>query len=221
MADDDVTRAKSELRARLRAERRSRYGGTDGARRRLAEGRELLTHAGPLLELVTARITQSGRCRVAAFHPTPTEADVMPLAAALVSLGAEVVFPAEAGAELEWIAWDGQASFVPSAGKGFGKEPPGPRLGTDALAGASLVLAPALAVDRGGARIGHGAGYYDRALLHLPPDSPVVAVIHPAELLPAGTVPRERHDLPVGAVLTAHGLHRVEGQAAPASHEGP
>lgn len=211
---DDVDPAqtaqlKRELRGRLRAERRRRYGDDTGSRRRAAEGEALVRHAAPLLELVTAALASTGVARVAAYHPTPTEADVMPLAAALASRGAQVVFPAAAGHELEWITWDGHSAFLPSPGKGFGREPEGERLGPHALEQAVLVLAPAVAVDRTGTRIGHGAGYYDRALPHRPAGTPVVAVIHPSELLEPGTLPREAHDVPIDAVLTAEGLHVI------------
>ncbi|MCT1438026.1 5-formyltetrahydrofolate cyclo-ligase, partial [Brachybacterium paraconglomeratum] len=133
-------------------------------------------------------------------------ADVMPLASALAARGAELVFPAAAGAELEWIRWDGVSDFADSPGRGFGKEPRGERLRPDALSGAVLVLAPALSVDRSGTRIGHGAGFYDRALTTLPAEARVVVVIHPHELLGAGTLPREEHDVPIREVLTADGF---------------
>lgn len=209
-APDDLTTRKQDLRRRLRAARRERYGEDPG--RRAREAGQLVDRAAPLLELVdqeAARRRAEGAepPRVAAFHPTATEADVMPLAAELAARGAELVFPAAAaGRDLEWIRWDGRSEFVASPGRGFGKEPRGERLGTSALARAVLVLAPALALDRAGTRIGHGAGYYDRALLSVPAGCRVVAVVHPSELLPAGSLPREEHDVPIPEVLTADGI---------------
>jgi 5-formyltetrahydrofolate cyclo-ligase len=210
-ADDPTahrTARKQALRRGLRAARRDAYGADP--ERRALEARRLLAHAEALLALVEREVTARGKQgapapRVAAFHPTPTEADVMPLAAELAARGAELVFPASAGPELEWVRWDGTSAFVDSPGRGFGKEPTGERLGTDALAQAVLVLAPALAVDRSGTRIGHGAGYYDRALTTLPSAARVVAVVHPDELLAAGSLPREDHDVPIPEVLTAEG----------------
>ena len=208
-APADLTAQKQDLRRRLRAARKERYG--EDPARRAREARLLLDRAAPLIDLV-ARQAAHRRAegaeppRVAAFHPTPTEADVMPLAAELTARGAELVFPAAAGRELEWIRWDGVSDFVASPGRGFGKEPVGERLGTDALARAVLVLAPALAVDRTGTRIGHGAGFYDRALLSVPEGSRVVAVVHPSELLAPGALPREEHDVPIPEVLTADGI---------------
>lgn len=206
---EDRAAQKQALRRSLRAARRQSYGADPG--RRAQEARQLLARAAELLALVDRhvadrRATGSTAPRVAAFHPTPTEADVTPLAAELAARGAELVFPAAAGAELEWIAWDGVSDFADSPGRGFGKEPDGARLGTDALAQAVLVLAPALAVDRSGTRIGHGAGYYDRALTTLRADARVVAVVHPGEVLGAGALPREAHDVPIPEALTADGI---------------
>ena len=45
-------------------------------------------------------------------------------------------------------------------------EPAGPWLPAAALGEASVVLVPALAVDRTGARLGRGRGFYDRTLVH-------------------------------------------------------
>jgi 5-formyltetrahydrofolate cyclo-ligase len=84
-----------------------------------------------------------------------------------------------------------------------------------------MVLVPALAVDRSGARLGQGGGYYDRMLAELASLAQaarhlgsgtaarasaeqvrIVAVVHDEELLPAGAVPREGHDQLMMAVLT-------------------
>lgn len=147
---------------------------------------------------------------ISAFSPMLLEADVMVLVRALLSRGARTLFPVDTGTDaLDWALWDGASEFVRSPGRGFGSEPTGPRLGIDALRTAHLVLAPALAVDRSGTRLGHGGGYYDRALRHVRPGVRVVAVVHPHELLEAGTLPQEPHDRRVDAVLTADELWTV------------
>ena len=75
----------------------------------------------------------------------------------------------------------------------------------------ALVLLPALAVDGAGTRLGQGGGHYDRTLALLPstrPGRPVLAaVVRDPELLPAGALPREAHDVPVDAALTPSGWH--------------
>ena len=104
-------------------------------------------------------------------------------------------------ADLDWAEYP-----APLAPARFGLlEPAGPRLGPDAVSTAELVLAPALAVDRAGRRLGQGGGSYDRALIRA--RAPVVAVLYDEEVLDA--VPVEPHDRLVGGVLTPQaGLHR-------------
>jgi 5-formyltetrahydrofolate cyclo-ligase len=78
-------------------------------------------------------------------------------------------------------------------------------LGPEALGDCQLVLAPALAVDRSGTRLGQGGGWYDRALRFAAPEALVIAVCFPWELLPAGVVPRDAHDVPMAGALTWNG----------------
>lgn len=196
---------KAAWRRVLRARRRALYSGEQGQARRRREALALLQHAAPLLEPLAERPASPGPARMAVFSPLALEADVMPLARAARSYGVELLFPADAGGPcLDWVLWDGGA-FTASPGTGFGTEPSGPRLGASALRGVDLVLAPALAVDRSGTRIGHGGGYYDRALDGAG-EVPVVVVVHPHEVLAAGSLPREATDIPVTRALTADGL---------------
>jgi 5-formyltetrahydrofolate cyclo-ligase len=77
-------------------------------------------------------------------------------------------------------------------------------LGLDAIAEASVVLVPALAVDRSGHRLGRGGGSYDRALTRVKGGRPVLAVVHDEEVLDA--IPVEHHDVSVDGALTPSGL---------------
>ena len=81
---------------------------------------------------------------------------------------------------------------------------PGTSLGLDAIADASVVLVPALAVDRNGHRLGRGGGSYDRALTRVRDGRPVLAVVHDEEVLEA--LPVENHDVPVAGALTPSGV---------------
>jgi 5-formyltetrahydrofolate cyclo-ligase len=104
--------------------------------------------------------------------------------------------------DLDWAAYDG--TLV--AGRTLARllEPPGPRLGLEAIASAEIVLVPALAVDASGARLGRGGGSYDRALARVRPGVPVIALLYPGELVPV--LPAEPHDRPVTGALTPSGL---------------
>ena len=79
-------------------------------------------------------------------------------------------------------------------------EPAGPWLPPTALAEASVVFVPALAVDRAGARLGRGRGFYDRTLVMRNPHARVIAVVRDDELL--DEVPHEAHDVPMTHALT-------------------
>ncbi len=87
------------------------------------------------------------------------------------------------------------------------------------VAEASVVYVPAVAVDRAGARLGRGRGFYDRTLVLRDPDARLIAVVRDEELL--DEVPHEPHDVPMTHALTpGHGLvelARVSSREAPAA----
>lgn len=80
------------------------------------------------------------------------------------------------------------------------REPPPPWLPADAVREATLILVPALAVDRRGARLGRGAGFYDRTLGLVAATTALVAVVRDDELL--DRLPAESHDVPMTHALT-------------------
>lgn len=82
----------------------------------------------------------------------------------------------------------------------------GAPLGRAAVASCDVVLVPALAVDRGGVRLGRGGGSYDRALPRV--RGLVVALLHEGELLDE-SLPAQPHDAPVHAVALPSGLLRL------------
>jgi 5-formyltetrahydrofolate cyclo-ligase len=163
---------------------------------------------------------------VAVYLSMASEPGTGPLIDGLLARGTEVIVPvASAEGSLEWVRFDPDTHVTRSA---LGvPEPDGPRLEVDAIAGAGLVIAPALAVDHAGWRLGRGGGYFDRALTHAqaggtsPPSSPlrseqggapssrgtICALVYADELLPQ--VPHEDHDVPVELVVTEAGIFRV------------
>lgn len=201
---------KRRYRAALRRHRIAVYGERDPFdAATIAEAAALRARVGEVLELLD--VHPADPRPIAAFAPTATEPPLVPALDELVVRGHTLIFPVATGTEtVTWRPWSGDGSiadFTASAGRGFGAEPDtgDDDLGATALARAKAVFAPATLVDRSGTRLGHGGGYYDRALAHLR-EAPVIAVVHPDELLAAGTLPREEHDLPVDAVVTAEGV---------------
>lgn len=68
-----------------------------------------------------------------------------------------------------------------------------------------MIIAPGLAFDEKGTRLGFGGGCYDKflhSLLALPKKIPVVALAFDFQVLPAGKIPKEGHDKEVDAVIT-------------------
>lgn len=70
-----------------------------------------------------------------------------------------------------------------------------------------LVLAPGVAFDRHGGRLGQGGGDYDRLLSRLRPDCLTIGWCHDFQLVDA--VPTEPHDRRVGLLITPAGRHPV------------
>jgi 5-formyltetrahydrofolate cyclo-ligase len=135
---------------------------------------------------------------VAAYYSVGAEPDTRGLVYALWKRGTYVLLPLlRPDGDLDWASYEGPDSLVPGP-RGL-REPGEPPRGIEAVARADVVLAPALAVDHAGNRLGRGGGSYDRALARVGPLIPVIALVYDAELL--GHVPAERHDTPVRAVV--------------------
>ena len=138
----------------------------------------------------------------ALFVPTPLEPD-MSLALGLFPRALLPVLLDEAGAPLgepRWGLWEAGRALVtlgrPPA------QPDGEARGAESLNEADLIIIPALAASADGTRLGQGGGWYDRALTHRSPGVPVVAAIFDDEVLEAGIIPAEPHDVPVDAIVT-------------------
>ena len=115
--------------------------------------------------------------------------------------GTTVLVPVvSANAPLDWCRHPS-----PTVRGAFGiAEPAGPRLGVEAIADASVVLVPALAVDRLGHRLGRGGGHYDRSLaLIRSPAVELIAIVFDEEVL--AEVPVDPHDRAVTSVVTPAG----------------
>jgi 5-formyltetrahydrofolate cyclo-ligase len=169
------------------------------ARRRARTSAERAAAAAALTPALLRGL--AGTRTMAAFAPEETEPGFGRLPAAYTQLGARVLLPVTPadGVELAWAVDTGRLA----PGRYGLLEPVGPRLGPTAIGTAEVVVVPALAVDRGGIRLGRGGGYYDRALLHARADAVLVAVVFDDELV--DELPAETHDRRVTAVVTPSG----------------
>lgn len=64
-----------------------------------------------------------------------------------------------------------------------------------------LMVVPGLAFDKGGHRLGHGGGYYDRFLEKAPPDMTTVALAFDFQVV--NELPRHSTDVPVSRILVS------------------
>jgi 5-formyltetrahydrofolate cyclo-ligase len=70
-----------------------------------------------------------------------------------------------------------------------------------------LIVAPGLAFDRRGGRLGYGKGYYDRLLHQIRPDATKLAVCFECQLFPE--IPVLPHDIRMDMVVTENAVYRV------------
>lgn len=195
--------SKHEWRRRIRAQRADRYRGPAIAR----SAQEIHPHLSALIEQRAATVDRP--LVIAGFSPMGGEASPKKALREAARAGHTILLPTYAGEMLGWKEWDGVEDLQPSAGKMFGPEPSGTDHGKDGLKDADVIIAPALALDRSGTRLGHGKGYYDRALVHRRSEATLVALVHRDELLEAHSLPRENHDVVFTFVLTEDGVTEI------------
>jgi 5-formyltetrahydrofolate cyclo-ligase len=204
-AGSDVEDFKESLRSSIREARKLR------SPRQRSVAADALAHVIETIPEVAA-----ARC-VSVYAARPGEPDTTPLLDHLAARGVRVLLPVlGAGLQRDWAEYAGSDDLRQRA-PGRPPEPGTPTLGAGALADADVVVAPALAIDSDGTRLGQGGGWYDRALQNLRPGVRVIGVIFPEELYDATVrpLPRQAHDRPVDAVATPRGWHvlRPEGSS--------
>jgi 5-formyltetrahydrofolate cyclo-ligase len=182
--------AKAALRRMLRGRRAAR-----SAEEMASAGNALAAYADAL-----------GPGPIAAFVGIGGEPPTLALLAALHARGVRVLLPLlREDYDLEWADYEGPAGQLAEGRHGV-LQPATPSLGLDGIGEAALVLAPALAVDGEGRRLGQGGGSYDRALART--HAPVLALVFDDELL--DEVPAEEHDQTINGTLTpARGVRRL------------
>ncbi len=134
---------------------------------------------------------------VAGYHALKGEIDPAPLLAALAAAGYALALPRMVD---EGLAFHAYRAGDPLEKGAFGVAEP---LASAPMVQPGIILAPLVAFDRRGHRLGYGKGFYDRAF-----------VAHPAALgigLAFGVqevvrVPDEAHDRPLAAIITETGI---------------
>ena len=201
---------KTTLRAEVRSRRRAQRAGTPILEapstpefsRSPIPVRDRTEASGITRQIRALASSMGGVTLPALFVPTPLEPD-MSLTLGLFERALLPILLDEAGAPLgapRWGLWEAGRALVtlgrPPA------QPDGEAQGAESLKEADLLVIPALAASVDGTRLGQGGGWYDRALMHRSPGVPVVAAIFDDEVLEAGIIPAEPHDVPVDAIVT-------------------
>jgi 5-formyltetrahydrofolate cyclo-ligase len=148
-------RVKDELRTRLGAIRRA-----VPADARAARAARIVEHVRRLPEWTTSRVG-------AAYGARRGEADPPALVAEARAAGRTVVLP-RTDVERDTITWHVAREDAVLERGSFGVLEPPANAELVQLDRIDLVLVPAIAVDERGHRLGHGRGFYDRALRDMP-----------------------------------------------------
>lgn len=151
---------------------------------------------------------------VAAFMSIRTEPDTNALCRAVLAGGRPLFLPRVASrTRLAFHRLEGTGALEQLVAGGFGLHEPAtsaPQIARlSRREGVDLVIVPGLGFGRDGARLGYGAGYYDRALGEAEPeDRPVTVALVFARLInpPEGLPPVEDHDVRVDHLLSEDGL---------------
>lgn len=190
-----------ELRASLRAQRSAISVPMEERAERLADA--VIAH--PVI--ATLEPGSWVTCYSSYRDEPPTRA----LLQRLCDAGFEVVVPAVHGENLHWHDVTGEIDDP----KAWTRDEYGiPRPTTPAIAtsaselmalGVRVVITPGLGMERSGARIGQGGGFYDRFFSHLPQyqdGGPFrLGITHVGGLLPDGTIDLQPHDQLIDDVI--------------------
>jgi 5-formyltetrahydrofolate cyclo-ligase len=185
-----LTSTNADPKAALRREALARRGRIEPAAR-AAFSRRLAEEGLRLSRLWRPQI-------VSAFYPLRDEPDTAPLLTALADEGFATALPAVVGrgSPLVFRLW--RPGDPTRAGAMSIREPleGAPAVDPD------LLFVPLACFDRGGHRIGYGAGYYDRSLAALRAMKPVHAAGVAYGVCEVAAVPYEAHDQSLDAVVT-------------------
>ena len=210
---------ESEAKQKLRDAARARRAGAHVA----AASDAAAAFARHFTTVLETGICARKGAAIAGYWPIGDEFDVRPLLEALAGAGYDVALPRVAGRDRplafhRWRSGDAliagtliEGGLIEGAliegGLGIGE--PDPAVAAELVP--DIVIAPLLAFDAVGHRLGYGAGYYDRTLRALRAAGHVVAVGAAFAAQQVDHVPHGAHDEPLdwavtegGAMETAH-----------------
>jgi 5-formyltetrahydrofolate cyclo-ligase len=142
---------------------------------------------------------------VAGYHALGAELSPWPVLRRIEATGARIALPVapRPHAPLVFRAFAPDQALEPDAAR-----IPSPTAEAEVLV-PDLVIAPLIAFDREGYRLGQGGGYYDRTLAGLRASGRVFVIGLAYAGQAVERVPRDDHDQPLDAILTETGYHPV------------
>lgn len=190
----DLTEIKAALRTRIYARRRISHAADVAANGEAS--RAAMDH------FLAARL-HTGAAVISGFRPIRTEIDVTPLMLALHAAGHRLCVPViqRKGLPLKFREWHPEGEMTEGA---FGALVPASGDWLDP----QLLIAPLLAFDAQGWRLGYGGGFYDRSLEGLRAQRRTLAVGFAYSNQQVDDVPREPTDQRLDAIVTEQGLIR-------------
>lgn len=142
---------------------------------------------------------------IACYYPIREELDALVIIKALHAARFKVSLPKIVMKDmpLEFRTWDLKEELVDGP---FGtKEPTGDKIVPE------VILAPLVAFDETGARLGYGGGYYDRTIVELRQGNPSLVVVGLAfENQKLARIPVESYDQPMDLVITEKTTYRFK-----------
>ena len=191
-ADATVAESKRRLRPEMRARRLAMPADAHEAASRAAAWSAL------------AGLPWRERPEVSLFWPLADEIDTLPLLHALHWLGARPLLPRMQGKgrPLTFHAWSPDVPLVQGPFKVLEPAPDLPPVLP------RIVLAPLLAFDGQGRRLGYGAAFYDMTFAALAASAPLrVGYCFACQEIPA--VPADASDVPLQLVVTEAGCRAI------------
>ena len=177
------------VRRALRLDQRARRAGLD-------DGDQAAASMAVMARLARIPVLRTARV-IAGYRAVRGELDIDAALVLLAERGADITVPRVIGEHLEFVCWEPGQDTTPAS---FGiPEPTEGR--TLALQAHDVVLAPLVAFDGRGHRLGQGGGHYDRALAGCGASRPVViGIAHSFQQV--DSIPTEIWDVSIDAVVT-------------------
>ncbi len=134
---------------------------------------------------------------IAGYYPVRGEVDVIPILRELIKRGCKCVLPHvnDTSSPLSFLHWDENTEMQES-----GLKIPEPISGESVVP--DIIIAPLVAFDSRGYRLGYGSGLYDRTLEVMNETLPVFTVGIGYEFQKCDEIPKEELDVPMDMIIT-------------------